>query len=205
MDMARLATITATVITVAAALGGLVLGIRAEQRAVKEETRAVEAEQRAKSEERRAIEAESRAKDEEQQASERDKSTYARRVDFYRDMNTMIVINGSTRVMDMRLVLDDPDVWWDLQALPPCQQFDIPTGLLMSAMSAKEPWVSKHLTQQDLSRLRLEILDPNGKVWHRDSGGFVTEAEDWTQKPKGVRLVSNEPWNMKPEKSPFCE
>ncbi|MBB6081120.1 hypothetical protein [Streptomyces paradoxus] len=204
MDMARLGTIAATVITVLAALGGLVLGIRAEQRAIKEEERAAQAEQRAKSEERRAIRDEARARDEQQQASERDKSTYARRVDFYRDMNTLTVVNGSTRIMDVRLVLKDPEVWWDLQALPPCQQFDIPTGLLMSAMSAKEPWVRKHLTEQDLSRLRLEILDPNGKVWRRDSGGLVKQAEDWAQKPKGVRLVSDEPWHMKPEKSPFC-
>ncbi|MFJ7342770.1 hypothetical protein ACIQU3_21060 [Streptomyces sp. NPDC101110] len=202
--MARLGTIAATVVTVLAALGGLVLGIRAEQRAITEEKRAVEAEQRAKSEERRAIRAESRAKDEQQQASKRDKSTYVRRVDFYRGMNSLTIVNGSTRIMDMRLVLKSPDVWWDLQALPPCQQFDIPTGLLISAMSAKEPWVRKHLTQQDLSRLRLEVLDPNGKVWRRDSGGLIKEAEDWTQKPTGVRLVSDEPWNMKPDKSPYC-
>jgi hypothetical protein len=204
MDMARLGTIAATVITVLAALGGLVLGVRAEQRAIKEEKRADQAEQRAKSEERRAIRAELRAKEEEQQASERDKATYARRVDFYRYRNTLIVVNGSTRIMDMRLVLKDPDVWWDLQALPPCQQFDVPTALLMSAMSAEEPWVRKHLTEQDLSRVRLEILDPNGRVWRRDSGGLVKQAEDWTGKPKGVRLVSDEPWHMKPEKSPFC-
>ncbi|WP_159043378.1 hypothetical protein [Streptomyces sp. NBRC 110028] len=172
-----------TLITVLAALGGLILGIRAEQRATKEESRAV---------------------NEEKEASVRDKSAYARRVDFYQHMSTLTIINGSSRVMDMRLVLRKPDVWWDLQALPPCQQFDIPTGLLKSAMSAKEPRVAKHLTDGDLSRLQLELRDPNGRVWRRDSGGLVARVGDWGRPPKGLRVVSSEPWNMGPEKSPYC-
>lgn len=180
----------ATVITVLAALGGLILGIRAEIRATADEKRAV-------NEETRAVNAE-------KEASARDASVYARRVDFYQYMSSLTIINGSSRVMDMRLVLKKPDVWWDLQALRPCQQFDIPTGLLKSAMSAKEPRVAKHLTRRDMSRLQLELRDPNGKVWRRDSGGLVTQEGDWGQPPKGLRVVSSEPWNMRPEKSPYC-
>ncbi|MFI0906576.1 hypothetical protein ACH4TE_24065 [Streptomyces sioyaensis] len=190
MDMARLGAIAATVITVLAALGGLILGIRAEIRATNDE--------------RRAVNEEARAVNDEKEASARDKSVYARHVDFYQSMSSLTVINGSTRVMDMRLVLKNPDVWWDLQALRPCHQFDIPTGLLKSAMSAKEPSVAKHLTDQDVSRLQLELRDPNGRVWRRDSGGLVAQVGDWNQPPKGLRVVSSEPWNLRPEKSPYC-
>ncbi|MDR6975061.1 hypothetical protein J2X68_001745 [Streptomyces sp. 3330] len=184
MDMARLGTITATVVTVIAALGGLILGVRAEQRAVGDERRAM---------------------DQDAEADEREASTYPRLVDFYRHMSTLTVVNSSSRVMEMRLVLKSPDVWWDLQALPPCGQFDIPTGLLKSSMSAEEPSVTKHLTDRDLDRLRLELRDPNGKVWSLASGALFARAADWKQSPGGVRLISSEPWNMKPEKSPTCE
>ncbi|MEV0689092.1 hypothetical protein [Streptomyces sp. NPDC050388] len=183
MDMARFGTIVATVITVLAALGGLILGIRAEQRATNEEIRAV---------------------NEEKEENARDESAYARRVDFYQHMSTLTIINGSSRIMNMRLVLKKPDVWWDLQALPPCGQFDIPTGLLKSAMLAEEPGVEKDLTDRDLSRLQLELRDPNGRVWRRDSGGLVAQVGDWDQPPKGLRVVSSEPWNMEPKKSPYC-
>lgn len=169
-DMARWGTMAATVITVLAALGGLILGIRAEIRATADEKRAV-------NEETRAVNAE-------KEASARDASVYARRVDFYQYMSSLTIINGSSRVMDMRLVLKNPDVWWDLQALRPCQQFDIPTGLLKSAMSAKEPRVAKHLTDRDMSRLQLELRDRTAKSGVGTAAGLSLRKGTGANRPK---------------------
>jgi hypothetical protein len=154
-------------VTVVAALGGLVLGIRAEQR-----------------------------------AGEEQEQTYAKHVDFYRIHSNVTVTNGSTRVMNMRFVLRNPAVWWDLEALRPCKQFDISTGLLLSSMSRERR--SPRLTEEDLSGLQLEFMDPEGRVWLRSSGGTVSRFRDWEEPPKGVRLVTSEPWNMRPEDSPEC-
>lgn len=190
MNMARLGNIAVAVITVLAALGGLILGIRAEARATRDEGRAARDEARTISDEK--------------EASAHDKSVYARQVDFYQYMSFLTIVNDSSSVMDMRLVLNNPDVWWDLGALRPCRQFEISTGLLKSGMSAKEPRIAKDLTDRDIDRLQLELRDPNGRVWRRDSGGLVAQVRNWDQPPKGLRVVSSEPWNMKPEWSPRC-
>ncbi|MDG9701545.1 hypothetical protein [Streptomyces sp. DH37] len=69
------------VATVVAALGGPVLGTRAEQRTAREEWRAASDEEKA----------------------------YAERVDVHGHRSSVVVVNDSTRVMNMRLVLRDPD------------------------------------------------------------------------------------------------
>ncbi|WP_189891711.1 hypothetical protein [Streptomyces xantholiticus] len=154
-------------LTVLAALGGLVLGIRAELRTTEE-------------------------------AEQAD----AKMVSFYRTPTMITVLNGSNRVIAMRLSLEQPSVWWDLQAVPPCQKIDIPPALLKMSMSEAVPRVT--VEDVDLNRLRLEFMDSEGKTWTRAGGGPLRRSAGWEQSLTSVRMVSPEPWNAKPEEAPGC-
>ncbi|MFJ8078229.1 hypothetical protein ACIQ7Q_30935 [Streptomyces sp. NPDC096176] len=154
-------------LTVLAALGGLVLGIRAELRTTEE------AEQ-----------------------------VDAKMVSFYRTPTMITVLNGSNRVIAMRLSLEQPSVWWDLQAVPPCQKIDIPPALLEMSMSEAVPRVT--VNDVDLDRLRLEFMDSEGRTWIRAGGGPLRRSAGWEQSLTSVRMVSPEPWNAKPEEAPGC-
>ncbi|GGT57047.1 hypothetical protein GCM10010271_70960 [Streptomyces kurssanovii] len=154
-------------LTVLAALGGLVLGIRAELRTTEE------AEQ-----------------------------VDARMVSYYRTPTMITVLNGSNRVIAMRLSLEQPSVWWDLQAVPPCQRMDIPRALLKMSMSEAVPRVT--VKDADLNRLRLEFMDSEGRTWIRAGGGPLRRSAGWEQSLTSVRMVSPESWNAKPEETPGC-
>lgn len=154
-------------LTVLAALGGLVLGIRAELRATEE------AEQ-----------------------------VDAKMVSFYRTPTVITVLNGSNRVIAMRLSLEQPSVWWDLQAVPPCQKIDVPLTLLKMSMSEAGPRVT--VKDIDLDRLRLEFMDSEGRTWIRAGTGPLRRSAGWEQSLASVRMVSPEPWNAKPEETAAC-
>lgn len=155
------------VLTVLAALGGLVLGIRAELRATEE------AEQ-----------------------------VDAKMVSFYRTPTMITVLNGSNRVIAMRLSLEQPSVWWDLQAVPPCQKIEIPPMLLKMSMSEAVPHVT--IRDIDLDRLRLEFMDSEGRTWIRAGAGPLRRSAGWKQSLTSVRMVSPEPWNARPEETAAC-
>ncbi|MFI8263905.1 MULTISPECIES: hypothetical protein [unclassified Streptomyces] len=170
-DLGRFAV---AAVTVLAALAGLVLGIRSEQRAVGEEQRAKEAREKA----------------------------YADLVDFYRMGSEVIVVNGSSRVMAMRLTLPGSNVRWDLDLLQPCKQIDITNRSLLDSMAVEEPSVK--LVEGDLAQLRLEFMDPMDRAWIRNSGGAVARTAGW--KPSGRPLmVSSESWNSGAQAAPACD
>jgi hypothetical protein len=156
--MVRAGRTIGALITAAAALGGLILGIRAEQRASDEKART---------------------------DSEKAK-VYAERVDFYRLGAQVIVVNGSARAMAMRLVLRDRKLWWDLEALRPCTQIAIPNNVLFESMTREVPGL--RLTQEDLAGLRLEFRDPQGRSWIRTSGGAVSSSEGTSELPGVLRV-----------------
>lgn len=154
-------------LTVLAALGGLVLGIRAELRAT----------------------------DEAEQVD-------AKMVSFYRTPTMITVLNGSNRVIAMRLSLEQPSVWWDLQAVLPCQKIDVPLALLKMSMSEAVPRVT--VKDLDSNRLRLEFMDSEGRTWIRAGRGPLRRSASWEQSLTSVRMVSPEPWNAKPEETAAC-
>ncbi|WP_327686528.1 hypothetical protein [Streptomyces sp. NBC_00467] len=100
------------VITVIAALAGLILGVRAEQRADREEKRAAGLSQKA----------------------------FAEQVDFYRTPSAVVVMNGNPHPTEMRLLLPGR-LWWDLRSLEPCKQIKIPTGSLRASLRDQLPSV----------------------------------------------------------------
>lgn len=175
-------------VTVMAALAGLILGIRAELYAGREDQRAEKEEQRAAAEESRSQE-------------DREKA-YSNLVDFYRMGSEVIVVNGSSRVMAMRLTLPASKVTWDLDLLQPCKQIAVPNKALLDSMAVEEP--SVHLTEGDLVQLRLEFMDPMSKAWIRNSGGALARMDAWA--PSGrPNLVSSEAWNMSAQDAPQCD
>lgn len=185
LDLGRF---TVGAVTVVAALVGLILGIRAELYAGREDQRAEKAEQRAAAEERRSQE-------------EREKA-YAHLVDFYRMGSEVIVVNGSSRVMAMRLTLPASKVRWDLDLLQPCKQIAVPNKALFDSMAVEQP--SLRLAEEDLAQLRLEFMDPMSKAWIRNSGGALARMDTWA--PSGrPGLVSSEAWNVSAQDAPQCD
>ncbi|MEU9082604.1 hypothetical protein [Streptomyces sp. NPDC048357] len=185
VDLGKFAVAAVTVI---ASLTGLILGIRAEHLASRADERAGREEQRVSREEQRL-------------RDQREKA-YTERVDFYRMGSEVIVVNGSSRPMTMRLSLPASRVWWDLDLLRPCKQIFIPNEVLLQSMAQEQP--SLKLAEADLAQLRLEFIDPDERAWIRGSGGVVARMEKWTP---AVRegLVSSEAWNLRPEPSPQCD
>ncbi|MER7762231.1 hypothetical protein [Streptomyces sp. NPDC097619] len=167
-------------VTVLAALAGLVLGIRAELRSGREEQR-VEAAERLAEEAREKV--------------------YADLVDFYWDGAVLHVVNGNSRVVPMRLALPDRKVFWDLALVKPCKELLVPRSALLASMAGEVP--SVRLGAGELGSVRLEFMDPEGRVWERVSGRGLTRAEPW---PPASRppAVSAEEWNLRPEDSPRC-
>ncbi|MFF7309042.1 hypothetical protein [Streptomyces sp. NPDC008137] len=178
LDLGRFAV---GAVTVAAALVGLILGIRAELYAGRED-------QRAAAEERRSKE-------------DREKA-YANLVDFYRMGSEVIVVNGSSRVMAMRLTLPANKVRWDLDLLQPCKQIAVPNKALLDSMAVEQPPVS--LTEWDLAQLRLEFMDPMGKAWIRNSGGVLARRDAWAASGRPT-MVSSEAWNISAQDAPPCD
>ncbi|MFE2481609.1 hypothetical protein, partial [Streptomyces sp. NPDC059389] len=145
-------------------------------------------------EDQRAQKAEQRAVDEEQRAKGAREKAYADLVDFYRMGSEVIVVNGSSRVMAMRLTLPGSNVRWDLDLLQPCKQINITYRSLLDSMAAEEPSVK--LVEGDLAQLRLEFMDPMDRAWIRNSGGAVARTAGW--KPSGRPLmVNSESWNSR--------
>ncbi|MFJ3620459.1 hypothetical protein ACIPSH_20205 [Streptomyces iakyrus] len=185
LDLGRF---TVGAVTVVAALAGLILGIRAELYAGREDQRAERAEQRAAAEERRSKE-------------DREKA-YANLVDFYRMGSEVIVVNGSSRVMAMGLTLPASRVRWDLDLLQPCKQIAVPNKALLDSMAVEQPSVS--LTEGDLGQLRLEFMDPMNKAWIRNSGGALARMDAWAPSVR-PNLVSSEAWNLSAQDAPQCD
>ncbi|MEU6865857.1 hypothetical protein ABZ924_21815 [Streptomyces sp. NPDC046876] len=184
VDVGRFAV---SAVTVVAALVGLVLGIRAELHAGREE-------QRADREEQRAMRSESLAEDTRAQV-------YANLVDFYRDGSVLTVVNGNSRVIAMRLTLPERQLRWDLDLVKPCKTLLISSSSLLSSIAVKEP--SLKLTEDDLAQLRLEFMDPNHNAWERISGKGLTKTKSW--EPTGrPNVVSTEEWNVDAKESPQC-
>ncbi|MFE9928658.1 hypothetical protein [Streptomyces sp. NPDC005533] len=183
-DLGRFAV---AAVTVVAALAGLILGIRSELYAGREDQRAKKAEQR--------------AVDEQQRANEAREKAYADLVDFYRMGSQVIVVNGSSRVMAMRLTLPGSHVRWDLDLLQPCKQISIANRSMLDSMAAEEPSVK--LVEEDLAQLRLEFMDPLNRAWIRNSGGAVARTAGW--QPSGRPfMVSSESWNSTAQDAPAC-
>lgn len=162
------------VITVIAALGGLLLGIRAEQRADKEEQRAIDASRKAPAEQ----------------------------VDFYRTPSTVVVVNGNPHPVRMRLFLPEKHLWWELYSVAPCKQIAIPNGSLLGSMRDRFP--SVQLTDGDLSSLWLEFVDPKGRSWVRGSGGALAPSTPEPTPSGLRMVDLGEPWNKAPQDSPMC-
>ncbi|MGW7456878.1 hypothetical protein [Streptomyces sp. NPDC054797] len=178
VDLGKFAVAAVTVI---ASLTGLILGIRAEHLASR---------------------ADERAGREEQRLRDQREKVYTERVDFYRMGSEVIVVNGSSRPMTMRLSLPASQVWWDLDLLRPCKQIFIPNKVLLQSMAQERPSVK--LAEADLAQLRLEFIDPDERAWIRGSGGVVARMEKWTPAVR-AGLVSSEAWNLRPEPSPQCD
>ncbi|MFJ3928217.1 hypothetical protein [Streptomyces sp. NPDC090022] len=185
--MRDLGRFTVAAVTVVAALVGLVLGIRAELYAGRADERAEAAERRAAAEEQRVRETR--------------EQEFAALVDFYWMGSEVIVVNGSSRVMTMRLMLPASKLSWELDFLQPCKQIAVPSRMLLASMAAKEP--SVRLAEADLAQLRLEFKDPMDRAWVRSSGGAVARMDAWV--PSGrPDLVSSEEWNASAQDSPQC-
>ncbi|MFJ8036041.1 hypothetical protein [Streptomyces sp. NPDC096032] len=178
---AQLGRTLGAVITVLAALGGLVLGVRAEQRADREEQRAVEAESQLLQEKRKS---------------------FAEQVDFYRTSSAVVVMNGNPHMVDVRLSLPAKKLWWELGGLTPCSQISIPNTSLRGSMRTRMP--SAHVTDADLPSLMLEFTDPQNRVWIRGSGGSLglPRRQPVMHGPGVVDL--NETWSRSRQDAPMC-
>jgi hypothetical protein len=162
------------VITVIAALAGLILGVRAEQRAGREEKRAAELGRKA----------------------------FAEQVDFYRTPSAVVVMNGNPHPAQMRLFLPDRYVWWDLRSLEPCKQIKIPTSSLRASLRDQLP--STQVTDEELSSLWLEFQDPDGRSWARTGGGAPVPSAWKPVSLGVHMVDLRESWNKAPEDSPIC-
>lgn len=161
-------------LTVVAALGGLVLGVRAEQRADEAERSAAESSRKASAEQ----------------------------VDFYRTPSEVVVMNGNPHAVQMRLFLPDRHLWWDLYALAPCRQIKIPDAALRDSMRRRFP--SARFTDGELASLWLEFTDPAGKNWVRSSRGALASSVRSPTAGAVSQLVLDESWNRTAQKSPVC-
>ncbi|MGW3267186.1 hypothetical protein [Streptomyces sp. NPDC001056] len=161
-------------ITVIAALVGLILGVRAEQRADREEKQAAELSQKA----------------------------FAEQVDFYRTTSAVVVMNGNPHPAEMRLFLPGRRLWWDLRLLEPCKQIKIPTDSLRASLRDQLP--SVQVTDEELSTLWLEFQDPDGRSWARTGGGALTPSTWKPVSPGVHMVDLRESWNRAPEDSPVC-
>ncbi|MCX4657144.1 hypothetical protein ACTFBT_37520 [Streptomyces microflavus] len=161
-------------LTVVAALAGLILGIRAEQRADREEKQAAEASQRA----------------------------FAEQVDFYRTPSSIVVMNGNPHPAKMRLFLPRRRLWWDLRSLEPCKQIQIPTGSLRASFHDLFP--SVQVTDEELSSLWLEFRDPHGRSWARTGGGALATSTWKPVSPGVHMVDLRESWSKAPEDAPIC-
>lgn len=164
LDLGRF---TVSAVTVVAALVGLILGIRAELYAGRADQRAAAVEHRSQEEREKA---------------------YANLVDFYRMGAEVIVVNGSSRVLAMRLTPPASKVRWDLDFLQPCKQIAVPNRALLDSKGVEQPSVS--LTEGDLAQLRLEFVDPMNKAWIRNSGGALARLDAWAPSAR-PNLVSS--------------
>jgi hypothetical protein len=162
------------VITVIAALAGLILGVRAEQRAGREEERAAELGRKA----------------------------FAEQVDFYRTPSAVVVMNGNPHPAQMRLFLPDRYVWWDLRSLEPCKQIKIPTSSLRASLRDQLP--STQVTDEELSSLWLEFQDPDGRSWARTGGGAPAPSAWKPVSLGVHMVDLRESWNKAPEDAPIC-
>lgn len=172
---------TVAAVTVAAAVVGLVLEIRAEQYAGREDRRAAAQDRRDR---------------------EGREEAYPDLVDFYATGSEVIVVNGSSRVMAMRLTLPASKVRWDLDLLRPCRQIAVPSGSLLRSMAVRQP--ALRLQEADLAQLRLEFKDPTSRAWIRSSGGAPARLDAWV--PSGrPHLVSAEVWNVSAQDAPQCD
>lgn len=162
------------VITVIAALAGLILGVRAEQRADREEKRAAELSQKA----------------------------FAEQVDFYRTPSAVVVMNGNPRPAKMRLLLSGRHLWWDLRSLEPCKQIKIPTDSLRASLRIQLP--SVQITDEELPSLWLEFQDPEGRSWVRTGGGALAPSTWKPAPLGVHMVDLRETWNKAPENSPIC-
>ncbi|MGY4967598.1 hypothetical protein [Streptomyces sp. 900105245] len=155
-------------ITVISALAGLILGVRAEQRAARAEKQAAELSQKA----------------------------FAEQVDFYRTPSAVVVMNGNPHPTEMRLVLPGRRLWWELYSLEPCKQIKVSADALRASLRAQLP--SAQVSDEELSSLWLEFQNPDGRSWARTGGGalapitwkpvsrvhMVDLRESWNQDPE---------------------
>ncbi|MFE5189899.1 hypothetical protein [Streptomyces sp. NPDC056628] len=167
-------------VTLIAALAGLILGVRAEQRAGREEERAVLAEM---------------------QAAELNQKAFAEQVDFYRTPSAVVVMNGNPHPTEMRLLLPGRHLWWALGSLAPCKQIKIPTDSLRGSLRAKLG--SVQVTDEELSSLSLEFQDPYRRSWARTGGGALARST-WRLSSLVHMVDLAEGWNKAPEDSPIC-
>ncbi|MFE6750965.1 hypothetical protein ACFVGM_34295 [Kitasatospora purpeofusca] len=121
---------------------------------------------------------------------------------FYETATAVVVVNGSDRVMPVRLVLPDKGVRWGEVQLAPCRQLVIPSAGLLMSMKAAAPSVG--LGPAQLEQLQLEVTDPGGLVWRRTSSGVATPAPPGAP-PSGTGLVDYaESWTANAKNSPVC-
>ncbi|MDT0470090.1 hypothetical protein [Streptomyces gibsoniae] len=161
-------------ITIVAALGGLILGIRAEQRADREEKAAAELSQRA----------------------------FAEQVDFYRTPSTVVVMNTNPHPVEARLLLPGRHLWWDLRSLEPCKQIKFPIDDLRASMRVQLP--KTQVTDEELSSMWLEFQDPDGKSWTRTGTRDLVPSKWKPATRGVPLVDIGETWNKAPEVSPIC-
>ncbi|MGW7397868.1 hypothetical protein ACWGH7_15380 [Streptomyces cyaneofuscatus] len=161
-------------LTVIAALAGLILGVRAEQRADREEKQAAELSQKA----------------------------FAEQVGFYRTPSAVVVMNGNPHPAKMRLFLPGRRLWWDLRSLEPCKQIKIHTGSLRASLRNLFP--SVQVTDEELSSLWLEFQDPDGRSWARTGGRALAASTWKPASRGVHMVDLRESWNKAPEDSPIC-
>ncbi|MEU0054127.1 hypothetical protein [Streptomyces sp. NPDC006309] len=171
---AELGRIVGASITVLAALGGLVLGVRAEQRADRAERQATEAGRR----------------------------SFAEQVDFYQTTSDVVVTNGDPNVVYVRLLLPGRKLWWRLGGLPPCRQVSVPRASLRAGMRARFP--STQLTDADLSSLVLEFTDPGNRSWIRGRGGALGPSQGGPAVRGPGMVDLGESWNRSTQAAPVC-
>ncbi|MFF9087474.1 hypothetical protein ACF1BE_13830 [Streptomyces sp. NPDC014991] len=161
-------------ITVLAALGGLVLGVRAEQRADRAERQAAQTERR----------------------------SFAEQVDFYGTSSDVVVTNGNPHAVYARLLLPERKLWWQLGGLPPCRKVSVPRASLRAGMRARSP--STQVTDADLSSLVLEFTDPDNRSWIRGGGGALGPSQETPAARGLRMVDLSESWNRSAQVAPMC-
>lgn len=161
-------------LTMIAAVGGLFLGIRGELR----------------------------ADEEHQRVTEESRKGFAEQIDFYRNPSAVVVMNGSSHPVNMRLSLPHKRLSWDLYAVPPCKQITVSNRSLRGSMRAQFP--SAQFTDGELSSLWLEFRDPRGRSWIRTSGAALDPSEWKPGAGKAGMVQLDEPWIRGAADSPTC-